>query len=366
MLTEDHIMLRESMSGFLSQLNTIKSLREMLSSGVSMQADTWKSLSEMGWTGLLIDEEFGGSNLGLVSACLMAENIGRSLLLSPIISSALLSSFAINLLGTHNQKNHWLSSIASGKTILTSSFGNLSNNDFPTLIQENSKLIISGIAPDVVNSENADNVLIKVQKEGSDEVYLIIVNTNSKSIEQKISTTIDGRKFSKLSFSNHEILEENIIGLSPMSCDANAKINAFGSLIYASEQYGSAAAAFDLTLEYLKQREQFGKIIGTFQSLHHRMAKLYTELKTSEALNFKAAILLEGNHVDAQKFCSMAKAKSGQVSRLVTNDSIQLHGGIGMTDEYDVGLYLKRVSISEKMFGNTNYHVDNVATSNGF
>jgi alkylation response protein AidB-like acyl-CoA dehydrogenase len=151
-----------------------------------------------------------------------------------------------------------------------------------------------------------------------------------------------------------------------MSCDANAKINAFGSLIYASEQYGSAAAAFDLTLEYLKQREQFGKIIGTFQSLHHRMAKLYTELKTSEALNFKAAILLEGNHVDAQKFCSMAKAKSGQVSRLVTNDSIQLHGGIGMTDEYDVGLYLKRVSISEKMFGNTNYHVDNVATSNGF
>ena len=106
MLTEDHIMLRESMSGFLSQLKTIKSLREMLSSGVSMQADTWKSLSEMGWTGLLIDEEFGGSNLGLVSACLMAENVGRSLLLSPIISSALLSSFAINLLGTHNQKNH--------------------------------------------------------------------------------------------------------------------------------------------------------------------------------------------------------------------------------------------------------------------
>lgn len=365
MLTEDHIMLRESMSGFLSQLKTIKSLREMLSSGVSMQADTWKSLSEMGWTGLLIDEEFGGSNLGLISACLMAENVGRSLLLSPIISSALLSSFAINLLGTHNQKNHWLSSIASGETIIISSFGSL-NNNFPTLIQENSKLIISGIAPDVVNSANADKVLIKVQKESSDEVYLIIVNSNSKSIEQKISTTIDGRKFSKFSFSNHEILEENIIGLSPMSCDANTKINAFGSLIYASEQYGSAAAAFDLTLEYLKQREQFGKIIGTFQSLHHRMAKLYTELKTAEALNLKAASLLEENHVDAQKFCSMAKAKSGQVSRLVTNDSIQLHGGIGMTDEYDVGLYLKRVSISEKMFGNTNYHVDYVATSNGF
>ncbi|MEN9018751.1 MAG: acyl-CoA dehydrogenase family protein [Hellea sp.] len=366
MLNEDHIMLREAISGFLSQSRPIDSLREMITSGVSIHTDTCKSLSEMGWTGLLIDEEFGGSDLGLVSACLMAENIGRSLLLSPIICSSLLSSYAINLLGTYNQKKLWLSLIASGKTILTSSFGSNLTNNLPSLTRVNSKIIISGLVFEVLNAKNADNVLIKVKDENSGKDFLIVATIDSDNIVQKTFTTIDGRQFSELSFSNYEISEEDIIGASPISSDANAKIKAFGALMYAAEQYGSAAAAFDLTLDYLKNREQFGKIIGSFQSLHHRMAKLYTELKISEALNFKAAKLLQDNHVDALKFCTMSKAKSGQVSKLVTNDSIQLHGGIGMTDEYDVGLYLKRVSVSEKMFGNTNYHIDKVATSNGF
>lgn len=367
MFSEDHTMLRETLAGYLAKSGGVEVFRKMLADGKSSDAETWQGLSQMGWTGLLIDEKNGGSNMGLISACLMAENIGRTLFLSPILSSSILSAYITNLVGTQVQKDKWLPLIASGNAIVANGFGGSGNNAISGQIRKSgSDYRLSGEFSLIVDVKNADHVILQARETGTENDFLCIISTVEGQVTKNSITTIDGRQFSDLSIDELPLPKENVLGEKRVKGDELQQVNALGALIYAAEQYGSASAAFDLTLDFMKQREQFGKIIGSFQALQHRMAKLHTQLAMCEALNFKAALKLENNEDDAFKFCAMAKAKAGSVAKLVTNESIQLHGGIGMTDEYDVGLYLKRVAVSEKLFGNTHFHTDRVASLNGF
>lgn len=367
MLTEDHNLLREAIAGFLSKSAGVGNFRKMLDENRSFDTETWQRLSKLGWTGLLVDEKHGGSKMGLISACLMAENVGRSLFLTPIISSSILSAFIVELMGTREQEDQWLPLIASGDAVFASAVGGSKKaSNLGQLNHSENGHLLSGEFSLIADGKNADYIILQAQEAYTENDFLCIISTKNKGISQDSITTIDGRQFSKLNIKALPLSKESILGTAAIENDDLQQVKALGALMYAADQYGSSSAAFDLTLEYIKQREQFGVIIGSFQALQHRMARLYTDLAMCEALNFKAALMLQNRDEDAVKFCAMAKAKAGTVANLVTNEAIQLHGGIGMTDEYDVGLYLKRVAVSEKLFGNTQFHTDRVATLNGF
>lgn len=349
MYSEEHNLLRDSISDVLKNYSGPSKLRThtLLVSEVA----------ELGWPGLVIAEDFEGSGMDVTAACILAEEIGRNVTLSPVLASAIIPSYIIQQTGSNDQKKHWLPRIANGKSLISTNIGRASSVVRGRRIE--SGITLSGEADFMPDLNTADTLLLFARTE--EENVLCLLPKDTDSLNCKGYTTLDERNYGIANLNHTEIKPHNIITNINI-----AHITAFGALIYAAEQYGSAASAFDLTLEYLKQRKQFGARIGSYQALQHRAAIMYAELHMTESLILKASLALEQSLPAAEKLCSMAKAKAGTVSTLVANESIQLHGGIGVTDEYDVGLYLKRIAVSEKMYGDSNFHTNRVATLSGF
>ncbi|MEM9384795.1 MAG: acyl-CoA dehydrogenase family protein [Pseudomonadota bacterium] len=344
MYSEDHHILRDAVGSFLRDCDP-------------KDPTLGEAIVEQGWSGLLIDERYGGSAMDVTAACVLAEQIGRHLLCSPVLCAALIPSYVLQREATEALKSEWLPRIASGDTLVTldASGDDGANN---CVEQVGGELVLSGEWAFVPDLDQAEAALLPVTHgDGS----LAMVLTQSVDMATAPFTTLDDRKFAKATLSTVAINPTRLLGAPALSTARH-----LGALIFAAEQYGSAIAAFELTVDYLKERKQFGRNLGSFQALQHRVASLYTELTMLEALVIKASVILQAQEHDAEKFCSMAKAKAGRVAALVTNEAIQLHGGIGMTEEYAVGRFIKRVAVSEKMFGDSDCHTDRVAVLSGF
>jgi acyl-CoA dehydrogenase len=360
--SDEEAMLENVIGGFLSGDNGVPKFRSLLSENKTFAKDTWDSLKEMGWPGLIIDNQYDGSEMGVLASCIVADKIGRNLSLIPFISSAILSATAIQTIGTVAQKQDWLPPLSSGVDVTAIA---LESRNSVILVNEDGCLTLSGYLDYVIDGNVATHilVLITLPKNG---LALVRIQLAQDGIDRIPLRSIDGRDIARITFAGVPINAFDFVGDRAVDAKAIEAIRAYGALIYAAEQMGCAKAAFHLTLSYLKERSQFGQIIGSFQALQHRAAILYSELSLAEALIVKAADRLQTESSDAIRFCSLAKAKAGQAARLITNEAIQLHGGIGMTDEYDVGLYVKRVAVSERLFGDYNFHADKAAHLAGY
>src|SRR5437763_5911066 len=374
LLTDAQKMLQETASNFLREEGGIaKQLRHWRDKGCEdgFGHDLWKQFAELGLTGIAIPESHGGLGLGATEAALVLEEIGRNLTPSPFLTTAVATAQAIE--GTaHGER--WFPQILSGDAMLA-----LAVDEGPRHAPERTALeakrqgngfVLNGNKQFVVQGGSADMIVTAARTGGSpgvrEGITLFAVPKDAAGLEVENAALVDSSKAARLTFSNVQLDADAVIGEIDGGWRPLSRALAAGSAGAAAELVGVASGASAMTLDYLKQRKQFGRLIGEFQALQHRAAHLYAEIEIARAAAFKAAQQLDSGDKQGELYASVAKAKAAEVANLAVREGVQMHGGIGMTDEHDIGLFMKREAVLGELFGDIYYHREQVARLSGY
>jgi len=367
-LTDDQAMLRDTARGFMAEEGAIaKQLRHWRDIGCKdgFGHGLWKQLAELGFTGILIDEADGGLGLGHVEAGIVMEEIGRNLTPSPFLVTAVAVVEALK--GTA-QGELWYPGILSGDTVaaLAVDEGAKHRPDAIAMKAERSGngFRLSGRKQFVVQGASADLIVVAARAE--EGVTLFAVERQARGLEVEGVRLADASIGARMIFDGVEVDADAVIGEVGAGEAVLGRVLNAGRAGAASEMVGVASGAMAMTVDYLRQRKQFGKLIGEFQALQFRAAHLYSEIEIARAATLKAQQLLDEGSEEAEAMVSVAKAKAGSVSTLAVQEGVQMHGGIGMTDEYDIGLYMKRDRVLNELFGDAGYHADKLARMKGY
>jgi alkylation response protein AidB-like acyl-CoA dehydrogenase len=359
-LSEEQSMLRDAAKSWVQEKSPVTAFRKMRDSGAELGYDAaaWNEMAEMGWAGVIIPEEYGGSNFGYLSLGLILEELGRTLTASPLLSSGLAAASALILGGSDAQKSEWLPKIAEGTAVGALAIDEGAHHNPGKVEATVSGGKLTGKKTFVLEGMAA-NVLI-VSAKGSDGVGLYVVKADDAGVSRTRLHLADSRGAANIEFKGAaaEPLSGGAALIDKVLDRARAGV--------AAEMLGSALQAFETTLDYLKVRVQFGQVIGSFQALQHRAAKMFTDLELSRSAVEAALAAIDADSPDVPELVSLAKAKMGDTFHLVSNEMVQMHGGIGMTDAHDAGFYLKRARAAEAAFGNQAFHRDRYARIQGY
>jgi alkylation response protein AidB-like acyl-CoA dehydrogenase len=374
LLTDDQRMLQETAATFLAEEGGIaKQLRHWRDTGCKdgFGHDLWKQFAELGLTGVCIPESHGGLGLGATEVVLVLEEIGRNLTPSPFLGTAIVAAKAIE--GTAHG-DRWYPEILSGEAVLA-----LAIDEGPRHAPERTALearrqgngfVLNGAKQFVVQGGSADMIITATRTGGSpgdeDGLTLFAVPKDAPGVSVDNMALVDSSKAARITFANVELDADAVIGEVDGGWQPLRRALAAGSVGTAAELVGVASGASAMTLDYLRQRKQFSKLIGEFQALQHRAAHLYSEIEIARAAAFKAAESLDRGDEKADLWTSVAKAKAADVANLAVREGVQMHGGIGMTDEHDIGLFMKREAVLGELFGDTYYHRNRVAELSGY
>jgi alkylation response protein AidB-like acyl-CoA dehydrogenase len=373
-LTDDQRMLADSVAPFMAQEGAIKSqLRHWRDIGCKdgFGHGLWKQFAELGLTGILIPEAQGGAGLGAVEAGLVLEEIGRNLTPSPFLTTAVA---AVRALEGSAQAKRWFPGILAGETVVALAIDEGKHHDPAATACEAKRsgngFVLSGTKQFVVQGASADLILVAARTAGSpgetQGLTLFAVERDAEGLEIDNVALADSSKAARLRLDKVEVDADAVVGevdggWAPLARALNA-----GRAGAAAELVGVASGASEMTFEYLKQRKQFGRLIGEFQALQHRAAHLYGDIEIARAATLKAAQLLDAGDPKAELFVSVAKAKAAKASAMAVQEGVQMHGGIGMTDEHDIGLYMKREAVLSELFGSPRFHAARVAELSGY
>jgi alkylation response protein AidB-like acyl-CoA dehydrogenase len=367
-LNEEQTMLREAAKAWVQEKSPVTAFRKVRDNGEADGFDraAWREMAEMGWSGIIIPEEFGGTGLGYLTLSLVLEETGRTLTASPLISTALTATTALLLGGNDAQKKEWLPKIAEGAIVATLAVDE-GPHHHPAKIalkatKSGSGYTLSGKKTFVVDGGSAD--LLIVAANTGNGVSLFLVKGDAKGLTKQRLHSVDSRGMASLSFDN--VAADSMLGAEAQGSALLEKILDRARAGLAAEMLGTATQAFEITLDYLKTRTQFGQLIGTFQALQHRAAKMYTDMELTRSCVEAALAAIDNNANDVPQLASLAKAKASELLHLVSSEMVQMHGGIGMTDVHDSGLYLKRARVAEATFGGASFHRDRYATLLGY
>ena len=374
LLTDDQKMLQETAVSFLAEEGSIaKQLRHWrdINCKDGFGHGLWKQFAELGLTGICIPETQGGLGLGATEAALVLEEIGRNLTPSPFLTTAVAAARAID--GSQHG-DRWYPAILSGEAVLA-----LAVDESPRHTPERTALeakrqgngfLLNGEKQFVVQGGSADMIVTVARTAGSpgetEGLTLFAVPKDARGLEVDSLALVDSSKAARLAFREVAVDADAVIGEVDAGWQPLRRALAAGSAGASAELVGLASGASAMTLDYLRQRKQFGKLIGEFQSLQHRAAHLYAEIEIARAAAFKAAQLIDSGDDRADLFVSVAKAKAADVAGLAVREGVQMHGGIGMTDEHDIGLYMKREAVLGELFGDVYYHRERVAALSGY
>lgn len=378
-LTEDQEMLKDSAKGFCLHNAPIDVLRRLRDTKDETGFDetVWAQMIELGWPGMAIPEAYGGFEFGYGGLGVLLEETGRSLVSSPLIASVLLGATAINKLGSEAQKQEFLPAIVSGELLMAMAIDEKMSHQpasVATTATANAEgYVISGCKTFVLDAHVSNKLIVSARTSGEANsehgITLFMVDTASEGLTINRTWMVDSRNAANLSLDQVQVSAEDILGTLDEGFTGLDQVLDIARIGVAAEMLGSMQEVFDRTLEYLKQREQFGVLIGSFQALQHRMADMYSEIELCKSTVRAALAVLdnpESSAKDIAILASVAKAKLSEVLGVVTNEGIQLHGGIGMTDEFDIGFFIKRARVAQQFLGDTNFHRDRYATLNGF
>ena len=370
-LSEEEGMLKDAAKGFLKSSAPISQLRKLRddNSADGFDRKTWAAMAEMGWTGVLVPEEQGGVAMGHVAAGVIAEEMGRTLTASPYLSTAIMGATALSRFGSAAQKDEWLPKIAGGEAI-TAIAADEGRKHAPAAVSTTAErsgngFKLNGQKTFVAEGHVADMLIVSARTAGSEAeesgVTLFLVPRDADGIKVERASMVDSRNSAAITLENVEVDGDAVLGQVDDGYKALESILDSGRAGLSSEMSGSAQECLEQTVAYLKERKQFGEVIGTYQGLQHRAAHLYSEIELGKSIVLKALQTLDMAPDHAAMIVSAAKAKLGRVAQLAAQESIQMHGGIGMTDEYDIGFFIKRVRVAEALFGDANYHTDKYA-----
>jgi alkylation response protein AidB-like acyl-CoA dehydrogenase len=375
-LTEEQAMLRDSAREFMAEQSPVAALRKLRDStdpdGYSRPL--WQAFSEMGYAGMLVPESFGGLGLGHVEVGVLMEQIGRQLCASPFLASSVVATSALLAGGSDSQQQAWLPQIASGHATATLAIDEAAKHRPRTTAlaarPDAGGWLLEGHKTFVLDGHVADLLIVATRTAGhpgeASGLTLFLVERGAPGVEIERTLMVDAHNAARVTFRQARVDASACLG--PVH-EARAVLDAAlaaGRIAAAAELLGVADEAFARTVEYLKQRRQFGRLIGEFQALQHRAAHLYTELELTRAAVLHAQRQLDARAADAPEAVAVAKARAGRTATLAVQEGVQMHGGMGMTDEFDIGLYMKRARVLNELFGDHHHHLDQLALGRGY
>ncbi len=371
-LNEDQTALQDTIRDFVADAAPVSHMRALRDAGdrTGFSRDLWKQFAEMGFTGILIGEEQGGLGLGHVEAGVVLEEIGRNLSPSPFLSTAVA---AVEALKGSPHADRWFPGIVAGDTVAALAIDEgAKHRDSVALKAERSGngFKLTGTKQFVVHGHTADLLIVAARTAGAagdaEGVTLFAVDKGTKGLTAEAERLADASLAARLAFDGVEVDADAVIGEVDAGRDPLNRLLRAGRTGASAELLGVGGGAMDRTVGYLKERKQFGVIIGSFQALQHRAAHLYAEMEVARAAVLKAQQLLDAGSPHADEAVSVAKAMTALATTLSVQEGVQMHGGIGMTDEYDIGFYMKRARVLAELFGDANFHADRLAIAAGY
>ncbi|MGI9376197.1 MAG: acyl-CoA dehydrogenase family protein [Tsuneonella suprasediminis] len=373
---DDQAMLADTAAQFMGEEGAIaKQLRHWRDKGCKdgFGHALWKQMAEMGFTGILVPEADGGLGMGHVEAGIVLEEIGRNLTPSPFLTSSVMAATALGQ-GSDDLRARYLPGLLAGDSVFAVAIdeGAKHNPDRIACKAEKSGngFRLNGRKDFVVQGASADMIVVAARTSGGETdaegVTLFAVPKDAAGVGHNSVRLVDSSMASHITFENVELDGDAVIGEVDGGRAVLNRVLDAGRVGAAAEGVGVARGSMDMTVDYLKQRKQFGKLIGEFQALQHRAAHLYSEVEIARAAVIKAQQLLDAGAENASLMASVAKAKAGKAAGLAVKEGVQMHGGIGMTDEYDIGLYMKRDRALAEFMGDLYYHAGRVAEMSGY
>ncbi|NPU65297.1 acyl-CoA dehydrogenase [Bradyrhizobium sp. 83012] len=376
LLTEEQSMLRDSARGLISDHAPVAHLRKLRDSRdeTGFSRELWATFAEMGFAGLLVPEEHGGSGLGAVEAGVVMEEIGRTLMPSPFLATSVLSASALTRAGSAAQKSEYLPKTASGKLLAALALDEgAKHRPLHTSLQavrSGNGFRLNGAKAMVVDGHVADLLLVVARSAGApgerDGLTLFLVDPKAKGVAIERTIMVDAHNAARVTFDNVEVNADHVLGEVDGGAAVLSCVLDLGRGAVASEMVGLSEEVFGRTVAYLKERKQFGKAIGEFQALQHRAAHLYIEIEITRAAVLKALQALDADPSGAAAAVAVAKARAGATATRAVQEGVQMHGGMGMTDQFDIGFFMKRARVCEELLGDANYHAAQLAQLRGY
>lgn len=374
-LTEDQEMLRDTARSFTRDELPVSHLRSLRNSGKNgVDPEARQKLAELGFFGVLIPEEYDGVGMGMVALGQVMEAQGRTLAATPLLQTACIGASAILMGGTEAQKKEWLPKIASGEVTTALALDEGSHHNPAGVATEAERdgqgYTLNGAKKYVSDGHHADVFIVVARTFGeagdTHGLTLFLVPRDAKGVTVQALNTVDSHGAAHVTLEDVHVPESHVLGAPDKGMDLLDPVLDRGRVALAAEMLGSSIAAFEMTHEYLQTRKQFGQLIGSFQSLQHRAAKMFTDIELTTSCVGAALSAVDEQRNDIAELASLAKARSGELVHLVSNETVQMHGGIGMTDEHDSGLYMKRARVQEALLGSASFHRDRFAKLNDF
>jgi len=375
-LNEEQLMLKESAAGLLAEKAGVAQLRALRDADdeLGFNREVWGEIAAMGWPGIAVPEAYGGLGYGYTGLGLVLEQAGRHLSPTPLQASVLVGATAVNELATEAQKQTLLPALAAGELLVSLALQegaqHAPEQTAMAAVADGDGYSLTGSKLLVLDALAADHFVVIARTAGSAgdshglTAFLVSAKAGGLSVERR--SLVDSRGVGALHFDGVKVTADALMGEPGEAWSGLCRTLDIANIGLASELLGLATQAFELTVAYLKERKQFGKVIGSFQGLQHRAAELFAELELARSIVLQALQAIDADDPELPKLASAAKAKLCEVAQLATNEGIQMHGGVGMTDEYDIGLYIKRARVAQHCFGDYNYHLDRFARLSGF
>ncbi|MFT4792100.1 MAG: alkylation response protein AidB-like acyl-CoA dehydrogenase [Paracoccaceae bacterium] len=356
--TEDRRMLADTLSRFLRDRYPIATRLKAAASDQGFDQATWDGLAELGILGALFSEDDGGFGGKAFDTAVVFEELGRALVVEPVFASAVLGGGLVAQLGTAAQKAQIEDLIAGTRRLALAHYEPTGRYEASEVTTRATGTKITGRKAVAYNAGTADAIIVSARVSGADDdeagISLFIVPAGAPGMTVREVPGIDGSRVADITLDG---VEGELLGPDGGAWPALEKTLAMGVVALCAESIGAMETAKDLTLDYTKQRKQFGRVIGTFQVLQHRMADMLIELEQAKSALVNAAGRFDGDRLTREKNISAAKNTIGRVGKLIAEESIQIHGGIGMTWEYAVGHFAKRIIMIDHMLGDADYHL---------
>lgn len=372
-LSEEQAFLKDTAKKFAQEKTPTTHFREIRDNEnpECFDREIWQEMAAQGWSGILVPEEYGGSNFGLAGIGVVLEELGRTLTPSPLFATSVVCATILNKAGNDSQKKEFLTKIASGEVTMAFALEEGPRHKPFSINLEAKKdgknFILNGKKNFVIDGGFADYIIVVARtSEKEDHLSLFILAKDVKGLNIIPTTMVDHKNAANIEFKEVIISEANLLGAQNDAKEIIEETLDISRAALSAEMLGGALEAFDITLNYLKEREQFGEKIGSFQALQHRAALMFTDLELCKSCVIEALTAYDEGSNDLQRIVSLAKSKIGETFFNVSNEGVQMHGGVGVTDEYDIGLYMKRARVAEQTFGNSEYHRNRYAELTGY
>ena len=377
-LNEEQNMLKDQAKAFCTDEVPIGQLRKLRDddSADGFDRDTWASMVELGWAGIPFPEEHGGLAFGYKGLGVVTEETGRTLAASPLFATVWVGGTIVNLGGSDAQKAALLPGVASGEKLLALALEE-SHRHSPygvsaTATKSDAGYTISGSKKFVLDGHVADQLIVAARTSGSagerEGISLLLVDRSADGVSVTRTKMVDSRNAANIELDNVQVGADALIGAEGQGADILDRALDIARIGICAEMLGAAQECFDRTIAYLKEREQFGVPIGSFQALKHRAANMFCELELSRSCVLEALTALDEDRTpeEVAKLASLTKAKVGETFHTVSREGIQMHGGIGMTDEFDIGFFIKRAAVTEQTFGDQSFHRNRYGELEGY